>query len=123
MDQTTKAKKIRPVEFPDLPNRMFVVGYEPVGIQVTVYHPSDGIRVILNAFEEEEVVMLNVLNYSIDNNTYYRMFVVGHEPVGIQVTAYHPSDGIRVILNAFEEEEVVYLRTVFVIPANCSELT
>ncbi|VVB09957.1 unnamed protein product [Arabis nemorensis] len=72
MDQATKAKEIRPVELPALPNRMFAVG---------------------------------------------------HGLVGIQVTAYHPFDGIRVILNALEEEEVVYLRTVFVILASCSELT
>ncbi|VVB08043.1 unnamed protein product [Arabis nemorensis] len=72
MDQATKAKEIRSVELPTLPNRMFAVG---------------------------------------------------HEPMEIQVTTYHPSDRIRVILNALEEEKIVYLRTVFVIPASCYELT
>ncbi|VVB12078.1 unnamed protein product [Arabis nemorensis] len=39
-----------------------------------------------------------------------RMFAARHEPVGIRVTAYHPTNGIRVILNALEEDEVEYLR-------------
>ncbi|VVB01630.1 unnamed protein product [Arabis nemorensis] len=34
-----------------------------------------------------------------------RMFAVGEEPVGIRVTLYGPSNGIRSIMNALEEDE------------------
>lgn len=45
-------------ELPPLSNRMFAAGHEPVRIRVTAYHQSRGIRVILNALEEDELEFL-----------------------------------------------------------------
>ncbi|KFK22548.1 hypothetical protein AALP_AAs68488U000900 [Arabis alpina] len=41
-------------EILELPERMFAAGEEPVGIRVTAYGPSCGIRTIMNALEEDE---------------------------------------------------------------------
>ncbi|VVB11356.1 unnamed protein product [Arabis nemorensis] len=59
MDQRGKSKEVPrnvpSMEKPDLPHRMFATGHELVGIQVTAYHPTGGIRSILNALEQDEV--------------------------------------------------------------------
>ncbi|KAF8105788.1 hypothetical protein N665_0155s0009 [Sinapis alba] len=43
-----------------LPERIFALGAEPTGVRVTPYHKADGIRIILNALDREEVEKIRV---------------------------------------------------------------
>ncbi|KAF8107190.1 hypothetical protein N665_0125s0018 [Sinapis alba] len=43
-----------------LPERIFALGAEPTGVRVTPYHKADGIRIILNALDQEEVEKIRV---------------------------------------------------------------
>ncbi|KAF8084757.1 hypothetical protein N665_0703s0012 [Sinapis alba] len=44
--------------FPILPDRIFAVGDEPVGVRVTPYHKPCGIRRIINALDADEVAFM-----------------------------------------------------------------
>ncbi|VVB04434.1 unnamed protein product [Arabis nemorensis] len=57
----------------ELPGRMFAAGEEPVGVRVTSYGPSNGIRAIMNALDEEERAI-------IQNSSFGKFVAISEKP-------------------------------------------